>query len=110
MGGQTMRASKLKRQILDAQKTWEKENKNQDIAGLPGYTQGVLKGFKETLRIMREFQVEQLRKDMAERKMVSRWNGVSLYRACRQAYGRLKYSDRDGALRALKRVLNEKEE
>jgi len=105
-----MTASKLKQRLIEAQRIWQEESRNQDIDGLPGYTPGVLRGFKETLRIIREYQREQLCKDKAERRMVSRWKGVTLYRACRQAYGRLKYSDRVGALRALKRVLNKTED
>jgi hypothetical protein len=102
-----MSASKLKRRLKEAQKIWQEENRNQDIDGLPGYTPGVLRGFKETLRIIGEMQREQVCKDITERRMVSRWNGVALYRACRQAYGRLKYSDRKGALRALQRALKQ---
>ena len=38
-----MSASKLKRQLREAKKIWQKENKNSDIQGLPGYMPGVLK-------------------------------------------------------------------
>jgi len=101
-----MSTSKLKRRLREAQKAWEEERRNQDIDGLPGYTSGVVRGFKETLRVVGDFHREQLHKEIAERRMLSRWNAVTLYRACRRAYGRLKYSDRDGAIRALKHALD----
>ena len=69
---------------------------------------GVLKGFEESLRVVQEFQLQELRKAAAVRRELSRWNAQTLYQACRQAYGRLKYSDRAGAMRALKRALDQR--
>ena len=100
-----MSASKLKRRLREAQKIWQEEGRNQDIDGLPGYLPGVLRGFKESLRIVGDFHRETLHEEISERRTASHWDAVALYRACRQAYGRLKYSDRDGAIRALKRAL-----
>jgi len=101
-----MSEAKLKRRLREAQNTWRKDTKNPDIEGLPGYMPGVLKGFEETLRIVRDFQKQELKKTTVERRMLTRFSAVYLYRACRQAYGRLKQSDREGAIRALKRALD----
>ena len=102
-----MSAAKLKRQLREALKIWEQERRNADIDGMPGYVPGILKGFKETLRIVEEYHRQEIRKTLADRRMHSRFNAVTLYRACHRAYGRLKYSDRAGAIRALKRALED---
>jgi len=100
-----MGATKLKRRLLEAQKVWQKDSKNPDIESMPGFMPGVVKGFEETLRIVREHQKEELLKVTDERRPLSRWSAIILYRACVQAYGRLKHSDRMGAIRALTRAI-----
>lgn len=96
---------KLKRLLREAQRMWQADNSNSDLAGLPGYMPGVIKGLKEAMQILETQQRQQVRKKLVERRLMSRWHAVTLYRACTQAYGRLKYSDRQGAIRALKRAL-----
>ena len=105
MGGKAMSTSKIKRQLRDAERVWRKATKDPDIEGMPGYMPGVLKGFAETLRIIQEYQREELNKAVMERRPLSRWTAMKLFLACRRAYGRLKYSDRAGAMRALKRAI-----
>ena len=99
----------LKRRLRETMRIWQHDQKNTDIEGLEGYMPGVLKGLKEALRIVEESQRQNLRQNCSDRKTFSRWSAVHLYRACRQAYGRLAYSDRPGAMRALKKALDQKE-
>ncbi len=101
-----MSISKLKRLLKEAQNVWQVEQANADITGLPGFMPGVIKGLKEALRIIETYQRQEVRKVLVERRLASRWHAVTLYRACHQAYGRLRYSDREGALRALRRALD----
>jgi hypothetical protein len=101
-----MNTSKIKRRLREAERIWRQESQNSDIQGMPGYVPGVLKGFKETLRILEQYQKEELNKAVNERHPLSRWTAIKLYHACRQAYGRLRYSDRRGAMKALKRAMD----
>jgi len=101
-----MTTSKIKRRLREAERQWKKEIQNPDIEGMPGFMPGVLKGFAETLRIVQEYQREELNKAVSERRPLSRWTAMKLFLACRRAYGRLRYSDRVGAMRALKRALD----
>ena len=105
--GEIMSATKLKRQLREALRIWQKQKRSPDVEGLAGFTPGVLKGFEESLRIVEEFHRQELCKTVTERRAMTRWSAVDLYRACRRAYGRLRYSDRIGAIRALKRALDQ---
>lgn len=100
-----MGEAKLKRRLMETVRAWRKDAKNMDIEGMPGYVPGVLKGFEETLRVLRDYQKQELEKVVTERRKLTRFSSVDLYRACLQAYGRLKQSDRQGAIRALERAL-----
>src|SRR5580693_4632149 len=101
-----MTTSKIKRRLKEAERGWKKETKNPDLAGMPGYMQGVLRGFSETLRIIQEYQKEELNKASTERRPLSRWTAIKLLLVCRRAYSRLKYSDRAGAMKALKKAID----
>ena len=73
--------------------------------GLPGFRDGVRRGFHEALRIIHEQHLEDIRAKPLNRLPLSRWSAVVLYRACHQAFGRLRLSDRVGAMNILKRAM-----
>jgi hypothetical protein len=101
-----MGTSKLKRRLSEEQREWQKGIRGQDLSGETGFLPGVVRGLAEALRIVKEFQKENLCQTNAARRPFTRANAVLFYRACRRAYGRLKQSDRTGAMRALKTVLD----
>jgi len=101
-----MSASKLKRRLQDAQREWQREDKNTDLSGDPGFMRGVVRGFSEALRIVQNQQREDLCRTAAARRPFTRSSAVLFHQACTTAYGRLKYSDRIGAMKALKKVLD----
>src|SRR5579872_6321991 len=95
----------IKQRLWAAKRFWESSRKSQDIQGLPGFLPGVIQGFRETLNIIQEYQRDELKKTRTQRHPLTRWNGLILYKACTQAYQRLKHSDRLSAMRILQRAL-----
>lgn len=100
-----MSITKLKLRLREAQRNWESSKKSRDVSGLPGFLPGVLQGFKETKKVLQDCHREELLKRREGRQPLSRWNAVILYRACQQAFQRLKQSDRPSAMRILQRAL-----
>lgn len=95
----------IKQRLRDAKRFWEDSQKSRDVIGLPGFLPGVIQGFREALLIIERYQREELKKSRAQRRPLSRWNGIILYKACIQAYQRLHHSDRRSAMRTLQRAL-----
>ena len=103
-----MSAAKLKKQLQEARRQWQRDDRNTDLAGDPGFMRGVIRGISEALRIVQTLQREDLCRTAAARRPFSRSSAVLFYQACTTAYGRLKYSDRTGAMKVLKKVLDQK--
>lgn len=101
-----MSTSSLKRRLREAKKIWQQELQNSDLQGQGGYMPGILKGLEEALKIVEELHRQKILKICETRRPLTRWSAVDLYHACEHAYGRLLYSDRSGAMRALKRALD----
>ena len=101
-----MSTSQIKQRLREAESAWRTASKNPDRTGPPGFIQGVLRGFIEARRIIEQYHQEELNKALAGRRPRARWTAGQLLTACRRAYNRLKYSDRKGALAALKTVLD----
>ena len=101
-----MWGARLKHQLKAARQRWRNEVQNSAIEGSPVFLQGVVWGFNETLRIVTQFQKEEHRRITEDRKLSPRAGAALFYRACVQAYGRLKQSDRIGAMRILKRAID----
>ena len=95
----------IKQRLRAAKREWENSQRSPDVIGLPGFLQGVIQGFKEALVIIQHYHREELRKSRMQRRPLSRWNGMILYKACTQAYQRLKHSDRASAMRILQRAV-----
>jgi hypothetical protein len=100
-----MNGTKLKKRIRESQKTWETARDSGDFIGMPGFIDGVKRGYQETLRIVHQYQHEEVEKACLARQPLSRWNAILLYRACRLALQRLRMSDRAGAMHTLERAL-----
>src|SRR5262245_55778834 len=93
-GGAGMRTGRLKKRLKAEQQHWRKESQNGDLSGGAGFMPGVIKGFSETLRILQEFQSQDVIEKLQSRHALPRWKAEQFRKACNQAYGRLKYGDR----------------
>ena len=101
-----MRVTVVKARLRSARSTWAQGEVSPDLAGQPGFVRGVLRGLAEALKIVQQAQREDVQKAQAQRRPLSRWTGMKLYKACRQAYGRLLEGDRPHAMRILRRALD----
>lgn len=101
-----MSATKLKQRLRQAMRLYEGARVSGDSLGIPGFLEGVRRGFQETMRIIRELHEEDLQVVRRTRQPLTRWNAIILYRACQGAYRRLVLSDRLGAMKILRRALD----
>jgi hypothetical protein len=102
-----MKATQLKRRIREAQRLWLTAKQSGDVVGLPGFLDGVRRGFTETLRIIDACHREEVQSRREGRRPLTRWNAVLMYRACLLALRRLEVSDRAGAIKVLERVIGQ---
>src|SRR5580698_8672375 len=100
-----MRVTIVKRRLRAARKSWAASEVSPDLASKGSFVAGVLHGLREALHIILQSQHEDIQRAKAERRPLSRWTGLQLYRACEHAYKRLKESDRVGAMRILRHVM-----
>lgn len=100
-----MRVTVVKSRIRAERRLWSRHTLSPDVAQQPGFVDGVLRGLLEALKIIEGAQIEDICTVKAARRPLTRWNGIRLYNACRQAYGRLKESDRRGAMRILQAAI-----
>ena len=101
-----MRVTIVKSRLRAARKSWAKNEISADVAARGNFISGVLQGLGEAMRIITQAQKEEIEKTKKERHALSRWTGLSLYKACESAYGRLKEGDRPTALRILRQALD----
>ena len=100
-----MRVSVVKIRLRAARKLWAKGAISPDISAQQGFIYGVLRGLAEALKIVQQAQREDIQKIKAVRRPLSRWTALELYKACRQAYGRLLEGDRPTAMRLLRHAM-----
>jgi hypothetical protein len=102
-----MRITIVKNRLRAARQSWAKSEVSPDVASKGNFVTGVLQGLREALHIVEQSQREDIKKARGRRRPLSRWTGLLLYTACRQAYGRLKQGDRAKAMRILSDVINQ---
>jgi len=101
-----MRITIIKNRLRAARRLWSRGHGSMDVSAQPGFVEGVMRGLLDALHIVQDTQREDIAKAKALRRPMTRWTGIQLYRACRQALGRLKEGDRPQAMKILQNAIN----